>query len=77
MLFRSHEKKYEELKHLAHKLKGISGTIGAELLYDSLKNFEILLNNKNLKETKEHFFKIQELYSITESEIQNFLSKNP
>lgn len=71
------DKNYEELKQLTHKLKGFVGTIGAELLYEALKNFEILLKNQNLKETEEHFLKIQELYSITESEIQNFLSKNP
>lgn len=71
------EEFFLELKHQAHKLKGFVGTIGAELLYEALKNFEILLNKQNLKETQEYFLKIQELYSKTESEIQNFLSKNP
>lgn len=66
-------KNYTELKHLAHKLKGVSGTIGAELLYDELKSFEETLLLKDGKKLQAKISHIQKTHSLTISTIKEYL----
>ena len=68
-------KDYEQLKQQTHKLKGLLGTIGCELLYDALKNFEILLKNPQETELSFAFSEIEQLFTKTNEAIKQYLAK--
>lgn len=69
-------KDYEQLKQQTHKLKGLLGTIGCELLYDALKNFEILLKNPQETELSFAFSEIEQLFTKTNEAIKQYLAKS-
>lgn len=65
-----------ESASLVHQLKGISGTLGAELLYDQCIRFESIIKGKlegNIPEEKDCLYAIRE---ATIEQIQSYLEEN-
>lgn len=66
------DKNYEEGGKLSHLLKGVSGTLGAEDLFNASKNLEDILKGKkegNIQEGKDQLISIFESTSIALKEL--------
>ena len=66
------EQKYEEGGKLSHLLKGVSGTLGAEDLFDASKNLEDILKGKkegNIEESKTLLLDLFEKTSVALKEV--------
>ena len=70
------QKNFAQLKRIIHKLKGVSGTIGAERLYDSLRDFEKLLLAEDIERLETEIIHLDALYTKTCAEIMQFLKES-
>ena len=57
-----------------HKLKGSSGTLGCELLYDSCVKVEYILKGKTEGNFEEEKTALYEIYDRTVSKIERFIN---
>ena len=62
-------KNYSEANFLVHSLKGVSGTIGADTLFEYLSEANVMLNNENID-----YGEINDSISKIEAEINNVLN---
>ncbi|GEM_PF-1201282 len=70
------KKNFAQLKRIIHKLKGVSGTIGAERLYDSLRDFEKLLLAEDIERLETEIIHLDDIYTKTCAEIMQFLKES-
>ena len=70
------KKNFAQLKRIIHKLKGVSGTIGAERLYDSLRDFEKLLLAEDIERLETEIIHLDDIYTKTCAEITQFLKQS-
>lgn len=70
------KKNFAQLKRIIHKLKGVSGTIGAERLYDSLRDFEKLLFAEDIERLETEIIHLDDIYTKTCAEIMQFLKES-
>lgn len=68
------EKKYEEAGKLSHLLKGISGTLGAEDLFESSKNLEDILRGKKEGNIEENKNLLLDIFTKTSDALQELLN---
>lgn len=70
------KKNFAQLKRIIHKLKGVSGTIGAERLYDSLRDFEKLLLAEDIERLETEIIHLDDIYTKTCTKITQFLKES-
>jgi HPt (histidine-containing phosphotransfer) domain-containing protein len=56
------EKNYHEIRELAHSMKGASGNLGLNTLYDTTLNLENNAKEENLEKINEYFRNLEQDY---------------
>ena len=57
-----HEKKYHEIRELAHSIKGASGNLGLNTVYDTTLNLENNAKEENLEKINKYFKNLEQDY---------------
>ncbi len=67
------EKEYENLIELTHRIKSSVGSIGADYLYDIIRDVEIACKEGNLQEVDKLLIMLKQAYKKLQKEIQEYL----